>query len=475
MITEKLPWTIKDNKIRYHDHDDLYSTWTEKDLEKAIKSKRSALYLKLKSDGNSDEDLTGTLVKMQTHLRAAIIKGHVQRDTPVSPDKLPAAPSFQSLLDEFYGDRRLLEVCGIVVTNIPNHDPLWLLPILPPSSYKTTVCRMVNVKGYSHRLSTMTANSFSPGAAKIEDIDTTFSLLDTVAGNTLIIDDMSAILGQDPRVREKILGEMTTMYGESFSKFSPGIGIKKSGDPWNLIAGIVPHLYNSHVETMSKFGQRYLIYLGNAPDDFPNVSEDWIDNWRLRFNRILVDARERLPSITILEEDLDEMKKVAKQIAFIRSWQDNQVEGPTRLLNQCKNFCTARAALHARDVEEDDIALFARLALNTVPLFGILDALSKDFGVKLNVMEIAAHVNLDYRTLFIPLARMVLKKILVKCDDGTYTLDTTIDVLQWLCQDFEHHLEQKSCVPAEDIIYTEEEEAWEDPARLPKREVKNHE
>lgn len=249
--------------------------------------------------------------------------------------------------------------------------PLWIWLVGVPGCGKSELIDLFDIPG-SERITTYTANAFSPGSPNIEDMDKTFALLDLIKGKTMIVDDLSPILGNDQRVREKVLSEMVAMYGQHFNKASAG-GIKKHMGTFNFIAGLTPSAYRENLKIIAKFGQRILIHRMEVVDDISNNGIPKAE-WKRQCVAFLSKCRKSTPTIS------DELKamlySIAKQVAEIRSW-DTDTESPHRLFKQMLNVCYGRAKVFGRNVDFTDIKFAYPLAWNTIPQFEVFDYISK--------------------------------------------------------------------------------------------------
>jgi hypothetical protein len=285
---------------------------------------------------------------------------------------------FQELLERspWYNDLNILEAACITIANKPGEEPLWLMLVAPPSCGKTRVAKLVNSPLHSLRISTMTSNALSPGSARTSDVEDQFFLLEALKNKCLIIDDLSAIMGLDSRTMKKILGELTVMYGDEFSKVSPG-GIQTHSYPWNFLYGLTPLLLQRHRNTMTVFGQRNLIKKFGRPSEileraFFVKDEIPAEKWTPLFTKCVIEARERNPDVeTALRSRLYD---ACDQITELRSWMNKGAEGINRLYKQGLNCCKTRAALHNRDVNLSDIDFFIDLALPTIPWYELINS-----------------------------------------------------------------------------------------------------
>ena len=110
-----------------------------------------------------------------------------------------------------------------------------------PGCGKTTLSECFEGCKETIHVDEATMQSFAPGTAN-EDTKTN-SLLSDVHNKTLMIHDLTAILGTSEANIRHFIRMLTNMYGrEKFTKHSPGTGLKTHNANFNMIFGITPQV-----------------------------------------------------------------------------------------------------------------------------------------------------------------------------------------------------------------------------------------
>lgn len=150
-------------------------------------------------------------------------------------------------------------------------DVIYIGIVSPPSTGKSTLCKCFPDSKFVVSIDGVTMESFAPGTAK-ED-ENVSSLLDLIIDKTLIIHDLTSILGSGELKVEKFFTMIDNAFGEEpYKKHSPGTGIKERGGGFNFIFGLIPELFYRYRRRFTRTG-RYLIYELTKVDQIKMIIE----------------------------------------------------------------------------------------------------------------------------------------------------------------------------------------------------------
>ncbi len=163
-------------------------------------------------------------------------------------------------------DRDLLAVMiAVVVANMIEADPLWILIVAPPSSLKTELIRALGRLEQTHLLSNLTAQTFLSG--KIDKSGRDYSLLPRISGKVLLMKDFTTILMMHRDARAELFAQLREIFDGEYSK-AYGTGVEKVWQgKLGLMAGVTEIIYGqTAVHTV--LGERFIYYRPRTDDRF---------------------------------------------------------------------------------------------------------------------------------------------------------------------------------------------------------------
>ena len=146
-------------------------------------------------------------------------------------------------------------------------QPIWLMIIGNPSSGKTEVvlaCK--NLVEHVLYVDTLTENAFGSGFVddrqmskyRAKNKDLLGELQNT--NKALIIKDLTTLFSLREDKLKKILGDLTSIYDGSYSKWTGTIGQIKYEVKFPMLACITPEVLRKHHNYMSLIGGRFLMF-----------------------------------------------------------------------------------------------------------------------------------------------------------------------------------------------------------------------
>lgn len=203
----------------------------------------------------------------ETELRTvfdSIAKREVQKQTSDNNENSEAIPDDLSLdvvlqkVDAVLPNKQDLVLLAMAVSIsqfVDKKTPLWLMFVGVPSSAKTEVARMIGKAEWVFFLDALTENAFISGGRG--DTDDLLPLLDETC---LIIKDFTTTLSQREEAVRKILGDLTSIYDDSFVKHSPSRGTISYHSFFSILGCVTPQALNNHQRYVSQIGPRFLYY-----------------------------------------------------------------------------------------------------------------------------------------------------------------------------------------------------------------------
>lgn len=346
---------------------------------------------------------------------------------------------FSSLLDQapYAGDKRLIELVVMAVSNVPGRNPIFLNIIGPTGSGKTRACELVDCSArYADRFHKITPSALEGGSRNTDEQEKTFNLVEYMNGRTLIIDDMTSVLSGDPRSIEKTLSTFTTTYGDGSKCASPGGPVQIEGS-YNLIAGMVPEKLGVLIKASTNLGQRFLIEYHEPSDSMEHAGLPVVE-WQGHLIATLDDARKR-PLPEIPSELHSIIVDYTKQICALRSYMNEMVEGHGRLLSQLETLIALRARLYQREPEFDDFLFVKNLAMNTIPyirIFKLVRMKAPKIETIYKECNWISHDKIDGA-----LARFIRGGVMMKNKDRFY-LAPKWDIISGMTPEFREAIEQ---------------------------------
>ena len=339
--------------------------------------------LKIKHPNYNSKRLTEIVMRLRSGLRNKLrnlltIKEHDsgEEDEEESVEKLPEPKDIKIILeyvDEFLRPDFERIIC--VATSPKNaQNPPWLAIVAPPSSHKSFLLKFLDHPSISMFIDDLTDNSLAPGKPS-QDASEVVALFDDAIGKNFIINDMSSIFGQRGEKINKILGILTSAYGGSFSKYSPGTGNKRYKTEFIMIVAMTIASYKKHRKYMAKIGTRFLLLKCRNIDKehrLKSISKDRLGEMRLNVCS-LVNSVMKKPLPTIDENVDKKIFNFAKTTTLLRTLMFaetmDDIEGAHRLYQQLCWLIRNRARLHGREPTLEDLTFFKGMAFESVGWF----------------------------------------------------------------------------------------------------------
>lgn len=215
-------------------------------------------------------------------------------------------------------------------------ESVWMYFIGPPASGKTetvSVCR-----GYQQALmlTTPTENCLMSGSDTDDGKDP--SLLKLLDGKVLIWKDFTALITGNPRVVDKILGELRDAYDQYCSKASGKTGFREYEARFGMIACVTDSI-DAFAEGHQQLGQRFL---------------------SLRINRIRLSHKQRV----------ENLKAIRKAMKNKQVWKDRLLEVVHQELDKIIILCVKGVEPEIPPAMEDKLLTMSDLLalLRTVPM-----------------------------------------------------------------------------------------------------------
>lgn len=288
-------------------------------------------------------------------------------------------------------------------------QPVWLMIVGNPSSGKTEVV-LACKKLAEHVLyvDTLTENAFGSGfvddkqkskyRAKNQDLLGELQNMN----RALIIKDLTTLFSLRDDKLKKILGDLTSIYDGSYSKWTGTLGQIKYEVKFPMLACITPEVLRKHHNYMSQIGGRFLMFRltplseGEQEEGFEIL---WNEKQRekniRKLQRDIASHIEQILAVPVeLEEESGEVRDTINRLAMIlargrgivirqpkqmideqtgaqrHSYEvvDTQVEGPFRIFQQLRLLGRALTVVHGRaKVSDHELELLRRVVFSSIP------------------------------------------------------------------------------------------------------------
>ena len=317
----------------------------------------------------------------------------IEESTPEEEvEELPPAPTFNELLENIDNYRRyayevLMSFCA---SNKNIENPPWLGVIAPPSTGKTFLLKLFDHSSVSLLVDDFTENALAAGTPNADAAEVS-SMLDDAENKNLIMNDMSSVFSQRPEKVNKFIGGLTTAYGGTFVKYSPGTGAHRHNSNCTVIMGMTNRTYKKHRQYMSTLGNRFLFLTFKRPEFMRHRADTRaFDVDTLRKLTCAYQQKINTMENPILLDEVDDYLYnfvhktiVLRNIRWITCW--DELEGESRLYQEMIELCMTRAKIHDRtEVTIDDVNFFKPLAYETIPYISNINAIYKGCTLKNN-------------------------------------------------------------------------------------------
>ena len=149
-------------------------------------------------------------------------------------------------------------ILGVLLANMLNTDPNWLLVVGPPSNAKTEVLRALDGHPQAYFLSNLTPSTLVSGLKPKGKLPEP-SLLPRLDGKTLVLKDFTTILAMRADAQSEIIAQLREIYDGAYTKaFGNGKVIDWKGHV-GLLGAVTP-VYDKHYSVIGSLGDRFLLY-----------------------------------------------------------------------------------------------------------------------------------------------------------------------------------------------------------------------
>lgn len=385
-------------------------------------------------------------------------------------------------------DLVLLAIATNISHMVDAKTPLWLMFVGVPSSAKTEVARMLSFDPNVFFLDTLTENAFISGSKNQNGSEPT-DLLPLLNGRCFVIKDFTTTLSQREESVRKILGDLTSIYDDSFSKHSPARGTVRYHSFFSILGCVTPQALNRHQRYMNQIGPRFLFYRVPSSNDeeidhgFEVLwsAKDSISKFKdaqTKVSAYSYQLSEKIAEMVVENETTEVMaylNSLAKFIAKARGTVltraaeflntegekisfyepvEIQIEEPYRALLQLRVLARALASvLGKRMITLEELELVRKVALSSMPadralLLSVIVTEDKPWSAK----EIADELGISHKTALRQLDELVSLKILNKSEQGMglanlYSVSLTFHAILYSSVEFMFHLPTETQTP----------------------------
>ncbi|MFA5346116.1 MAG: hypothetical protein WC315_07575 [Candidatus Omnitrophota bacterium] len=304
------------------------------------------------------------------------IRTEMLNPTAVSTPKipLPSPPLWSEIVGIMPDYRRYAfeVVMCFMASNKRLENPPWLSIISPSSTGKSFILKLFDHPDVAMMIDDFTDNALASGTPD-KDAAEVMSMLDDAEGINLVMNDMSSVFSQKPEKINKFIGSLTTAYGGTFVKYSPGTGAQRHNSATTIIMGMTNRTFKHHRNYMSMLGNRFLFLTLKRPEYIRHRQDKRLydlNDIRLKtcaFQQKLI----KMPDPEFPDDVDDYLYNfvhktiVMRNIRWITSW--NEMEGESRLYQELIELCKTRAKIYDRNVEKEDVDFFKYIAYETIP------------------------------------------------------------------------------------------------------------
>lgn len=183
-------------------------------------------------------------------------------DSPLRTELLAKEYGLLNMVQEVFARWLLLKdpyvvevVLAVVVANLLQGDPLWLLIVGPPSSAKTELIRALSRLPCVYLLSNLTANTLLSGQKGKKDA----SLLPHLSNKILAMKDFTTILTLHRDTRAEIFAQLREVYDGAYSKGYGTGEVKEWEGHVGFIAGVTT-VIDGQQAVHTILGERFILY-----------------------------------------------------------------------------------------------------------------------------------------------------------------------------------------------------------------------
>ena len=325
--------------------------------------------------------------------------------TPTLRKRSKCSHEFTSLKHAI-GDYLLVEdpdVLSVVFGAVAAHRfgmlPVWLMIVGASSSAKTAFLDLLSEMDGVYPLSDLTPQTFASGyhpepvKLKKGEVETDvppqkFSLLEQFTDSTILtMKDFTSVLEMHHDKRQAILAQLREIYDGQYDKpFGNGKVVNWRGRI-GLLAGVTP-VIDHHVKVMGMMGPRFLFFRPAQPKPEEQALQALTNNYGEQaitkatlakqvaaFIEDLPNNKPDFSNITLLHRLITVAHLVTTARSPVERSRDNremeyvpEAEMPARFVQQLQSLALGVALVHGHEeVDEDDIRIVTRVALDAIP------------------------------------------------------------------------------------------------------------
>lgn len=308
-------------------------------------------------------------------LREHIINPDDPVDEEEEVEELPPVPEWGDIIKHLPDYRRYAfeTIMSFMGSNKTIENPPWLAIVAPPSTGKSFMLKLFDHPSVSLLIDDFTENALSAGRPN-RDAAEVSSMLDDARGKNLVLNDMSSVFSQRPEKVNKFIGSLTTAYGGTFVKYSPGSGAQRHNSETTLIMGMTNKTFKKHRQYMGMLGNRFLFLTLKRPkhirhrEDKRTFDVDELRRNVCAFQQHIISLEdpELLEEVDDYLYDFVHKVILIRNIRWIRTY--HEMEGEDRLYQEMIELCKTRAKIHGRKlVSKEDVDFFKPIAYETIP------------------------------------------------------------------------------------------------------------
>ncbi|MCL5410449.1 MAG: hypothetical protein M1324_01190 [Patescibacteria group bacterium] len=349
----------------------------------------------------------------------------------------------------------VLLTLAICISPLVDHQtPLWLMFVGVPASGKTEVVRLISDTPFVKPLDSLTENAFVSGAIN-PDKTKPKDLLPLLDGKCFIIKDFTTTLSQREESVKKILGDLTSIYDDTFQKHSAMRGTISYHSFFSILGCVTPQALNQHQRYMNQIGPRFLFYrvpLSNEDEIDKALNILWtsetINQTKEKVHQMVLaylqNIYQRSNSIVFKKEPIEVQTSInnfakfiakargivltrqakftnedGKEITFYEPY-EIQIEEPHRAVRQLRVLARSLALVsNNQTVASKELSIVKKVALSSMPAdrSALISIISKE-NKKWTAKEIADSLGISHKTASRQLDELVSLEILDKEEQG---------------------------------------------------------
>lgn len=297
-----------------------------------------------------------------------------------------------------------LTLAHVISAQRRSKPPLWIMYVGTPSSCKTEIAELTDEThgSFTYYVDTITENAFASGYIPADGSEPK-DLLPYLDNKCFIVKDYTTLFSLNEETVKKILGDLTSIFDQSFKKFTPTRGEISYKVAFSQIGCITPAIIYKHNRYMNMLGARFLFYRVpelNESDISKGFEIAWSDNreellekTKIAVCAYLINIIKKLPDIKYKKETPDIRKKIndlsqfiakarsdiiskpsafiddkGKEVKFIEIISKQQ-EQPWRIFRQLKELGRCLAIVRGKEeTTDEEIKTLRTIAIHSMPL-----------------------------------------------------------------------------------------------------------